>query len=155
MSLEEFPPLSELVPHAAPMSLLERVLEHDASRTVCSLRTEDSRVLAEASGNVPSWVGLEYMAQCAAVHGGLASKVRGEAPRPGLLLGSRRLQLHTPHFGADRRLRVIVRHHRGELGLVTFDGWVESEGGDEVLAEGRVNLYILKSWDELGETTLG
>jgi predicted hotdog family 3-hydroxylacyl-ACP dehydratase len=151
VSFDSFPPVADLVPHAAPMLLLDRVLEHDDLRTVCSVRSEDSALFAEASGDVPSWVGLEYMAQCAAVHGGLAAKQRGEAPRPGLLLGSRRLQLHVPVFSAGRPLRVVVRHHRGELGLVTFDCWVESEDGDEVLAEGRVNLYILKEWGELGE----
>lgn len=151
MSSDAFPSIAELVPHAAPMLLLDRVLEHDDSRTVCSVRTEDSALFAEPSGGVPSWVGLEYMAQCAAVHGGLASRARGEAPRPGLLLGSRRLQLHTAVFAAGRELRVIARHHRGKLGLVTFDCWVESQDGDEVLAEGRVNLYILQDWGELGE----
>ena len=149
-----FPEISELVPHAQPMLLLERVLEHAGASTVCSALTSASRLFAEADGSVPSWVGLEYMAQCAAVHGGLASRARGETPRPGLLLGSRRLQLHTPAFEAGARLRVEARHHRGELGLVSFDCSIHS-AGDERLAEGRINLYILQAWDELGGVQLG
>ena len=155
MSSEDFPPVAELVPHAPPMLLIERILEHTDDYTVCSVRPEDSALFAESGGRIPSWLGLEYMAQCAAVHGGLAARDRGEPPKPGLLLGSRRLQLHTPAFEAGDPLRVVARHHRGELGLVTFDCRVESEAGDEVLAEGRVNLYILRDWSELGEAPLG
>jgi len=150
-----FPQIRELVPHAPPMLLLDRVLEHDASFTRCSIRSEDSAIFASSGGGVPSWVGLEYMAQCAAVHGGLSSRERGDPPRPGLLLGSRRLQLHVSSFEAGAPLRVVARHHRGRLGLVTFDCAVESDDGHEVLAEGRINLYILKDWSELNEAPVG
>lgn len=150
-----FPDVAELVPQAPPMLLLARVLEHESTYTVCSASVADSALFAEPDGSVPSWLGLEYMAQCAAVHGGMVSRARGETPRPGLLLGSRRLTLFTDVFEAERVLRVTARHHRGESGLVSFDCSVCAEGGDGVLAEGRINLYIFRDWSELGVTGLG
>ena len=41
-----FPEISELVPHAQPMLLLERVLEHAGASTVCSALTSASRLFA-------------------------------------------------------------------------------------------------------------
>ena len=43
----------------------------------------DSVLLADADGGVPAWVGIEYMAQCIAVHSGLLSRAAGEPRRPG------------------------------------------------------------------------
>ena len=81
MSAPAFPPVAELVPHAEGMLLLDRVLAHEATHTVCATSADRSPLFANADGSVPSWVGIEYMAQCAAVHGELAHRRRGDAPR--------------------------------------------------------------------------
>ena len=145
-----FPAISDLIPHSNAMSLLDRVLEHTHDHTVCRIDVRGSALFAEADGSVPSWIALEYIAQCAAVHGGLSGRDGRESPRPGLLLGCRRLRLHADRFEADQPLDVTARHHRGESGLVAFDGSVQDLAGN-VLAEGRVNLYILDDWNELTE----
>ncbi len=145
---DQFPAIADLIPHSDAMLLLDRVLEHEPKYTVCRIDVRQSALFADADGGVPSWLGLEYIAQCAAVHGGLAGG--GRPPRPGLLLGSRRLRLHAERFEADRPLEVTARHHRGESGLVAFDGSVRDPEG-KVLAEGRINLYILEDWSELAE----
>jgi len=144
-----FAPIEDLVPHAGPMCLLGRVLEHAADRTVCSADPAKSAVLALPDGDLPIWVGLEYMAQCIAVHAGLVARARGEPPRPGVLLGSRRLRFAAPRFARDRELRVEARHHRGERGLVAFDCEVALAAGGPPLVQGRVNVYIVGGFAEL------
>jgi predicted hotdog family 3-hydroxylacyl-ACP dehydratase len=151
VSVDAFPPIEALVPHAAGMLLLDRVLSHEATRTVCATSADRSPLFANPDGSVPSWVGIEYMAQCAAVHGTLAHRSRGEAPRPGLLLGSRRLELHADAFAAGDPLEVVARHHRGDSGLVAFDCSIRSPSSGETLVEGRVNLYLFRDWSEVGE----
>jgi len=145
-----FPRIADLVPHSGGMCLLREVLAHSADRTVCRVDPADSALLAEPDGRVPVHVGLEYMAQCVAVHGGLASRARGEAPRPGLFLGSRRV-----HLGAQELppgpLEVEARHHRGERGLVAFDCSVRDPAGGAALVECRVNVYIVEHWEDLLE----
>ncbi len=151
MSYETFPPIEALIPHAAGMLLLDRVLSHDADETVCATSAERSALFASPDGSVPSWVGIEYIAQCAAVHGELAKCRRGEAPRPGLLLGTRRLELHAQAFAPGDALEVVARHHRGEFGLVAFDAAIRSPASGATLVEGRVNLYLFRDWSEFGE----
>jgi predicted hotdog family 3-hydroxylacyl-ACP dehydratase len=133
------------------MLLLDRVLVHEATHTVCATSADRSPLFASANGSVPSWVGIEYMAQCAAVHGELANRRRGEVPRPGLLLGSRRIKIHRDAFAAGDPLEVTARHHMGESGLVAFDCSVRSTSSGETLIEGRVNLYLFGDWSELEE----
>lgn len=146
-----FPPMAELVPHAGPMRLLERVVGHDAHETRCSVDLAASRLFRRADGSVPAWLGLEYMAQCAAAHGGLAARARGEAGRPGLLLGSRRVRFHVDHFAPGQALLVTARHHRGQVGLVAFDCRVQDAGGERSLAEGRIGIYVFRDWKALEE----
>ena len=149
MSPSGFPPIATLLPHAGPMCLLERVTEHQRSHTVCSVDPSRSALLAAPDGSVPVWVGLEYMAQCIAAHGGLVARALGEPLRPGVLLGSRRLRFGVGRFASDRELRVTARHHRGERGLVSFDCEVREASGGPPLVEGRLNVYIVGGFEEL------
>ncbi len=146
-----YPRPIELVPHSGPMCLLSRVLEHEASRTTCEARVDASGCFCSADGSVPAWLALEYMAQCAAVHGGLRARRAGAPPRPGLFLGSRRAALHVDEFPAGARLWVTARHHRGETGLVAFDCEVVPAGGGAPLAEGRLSVLVFEDWAELEE----
>jgi predicted hotdog family 3-hydroxylacyl-ACP dehydratase len=144
-----FAPVESLVPHAGPMCLLARVIEHGPERTLCGVDPAQSAVLASPDGSIPIWVGLEYMAQCIAAHAGLLARARGEAPRPGVLLGSRRLRFAAQRFARDRELCVEARHHRGERGLVAFDCEVREASGGPPLVQGRLNVYIVGGFEEL------
>jgi len=150
MSRVEFPEIATLVPQTGPMCLLDRVLEHGPGHTVCAVDPGRSSLLAEPDGNVPAWVGLEYMAQCIAAHGGLIAREHGQAPKPGLFLGSRRVRFGVARFESGRELRVSARHHHGERGLVAFDCEIQEATGGAPLVSGRLNVYIVESWGELG-----
>ena len=149
MSRGGFPAIAALVPQAGPMCLLDRVLEHGPDHTVCAVDPGRSSLLAAPDGSVPAWVGLEYMAQCIAAHGGLIALARGLPLRPGVLLGSRRLSFGVQRFEIDRELRVSVRHHRGERGLVAFDCDVRDLDGGPPLVHGRLNVYLVEGWEAL------
>lgn len=149
-----FPPIASLVPQSGPMCLLDRVLEHEPHRTVCVVDPARSAALARPDGLVPAYVGLEYMAQCIAAHGGLVARSRGEPPRAGLFLGARRVSFAVEAFRGGRALWVEVCHHRGEHGLVAFDCALReaagpSLAGEPPLVEGRLNVYLVESWKEL------
>jgi predicted hotdog family 3-hydroxylacyl-ACP dehydratase len=146
---QRFPPLRQLVPHSGPMCLLDRVLEHEGPFTACAAHGAAAALLADADAGLPVWVGIEYMAQCVAVHGGLVARERGLPPRAGILLGSRRIEFGTDRLPSDVELRVVARHRRGERGLASFDCEVESPAGGPALVRGRLNVYIVDSLSEL------
>jgi len=144
------PPISSLVPHAGPMLLLRRVIDHGPERTRCEARASDASILADADGRLPALACLEHMAQCVAVHGGLLARAHEEPPRPGLLLGTRRLRLEVDDLGPDERLLVSASPYRARpVGMSAFDCRVESADTGGLVAEARLNIYVAESLEAL------
>jgi len=90
------------------------------------------------------------MAQCIAAHGGLLARARGEAPRPGLLLGSRRLVFRQDAFEPGRTLEVSARHVAGHSEMLAFECAVLHPGEEAPLAEGRLNVLLPRDLVALG-----
>jgi len=149
----EFPPIDRLVGHSGPMSLLDRVIAHDGETTVCEVRVDASTLFRDAEGRVPVWVGIEYMAQCIAAHGGLVWRTRDDRPKPGLFLGARRLKLVGTWFEAGTVLTVRARHIKGDSGMVQFACAIEDPAGGNMLAEGILNVYVVDDFDTLMRQT--
>lgn len=145
-----FPPVEELLPQSGRMRLVSEVLAHDAGATSCAVDVGRSELFRDAEGRVPVWVALEYMAQCAAVHGGLLSRRLGEPMRPGLFVSARRVAFHAEAFDPGAPLVVTARHERGERGLVGFDCEVRAADGAP-LAAGRLFVYVADDWSQLAE----
>ena len=137
----EFPPITALLPQQGPMRLLSRVVGHDDEGTRCAVFPADAHLFREGSGRLPSWVALEWMAQCAAADGSLRLRERGEPPQACLFLGSRRLQFHCDGFDADTPLEVVARHAAGRHRTHRFDCAVRDAEG-RVLAEGQLNVFL-------------
>ena len=88
----DFPPIETLVPHAAPMILLDRIVARAPDRVTCELTVRPDAPFVEADG-VAAVVALEYMAQAAAVFAGLRSVADGAPIRWGFLIGCSELNL--------------------------------------------------------------
>ncbi len=143
-----YPELGDLVPHSGPMLLLREVCEHDAEQTTCTADPTDSRLFLDDHGVVPAWVGLEYMAQCAAVHGGLVGRAAGESPRAGLLLGTRKLELAADCFRPGQQLRVSARRVHAGSQMLSFACEILDDQTKELLASARINVYLLADGPE-------
>jgi predicted hotdog family 3-hydroxylacyl-ACP dehydratase len=148
---EPLPPIDELLPQTGPMRLLEAVLAHDGGGTRCRVDPARSALFLDVSARVPVWVGLEYMAQCIAAHGGLLARARGEAPGPGLLLGSRRLRFHCDGFEPAQPLEVTARHAAGRSRMLAFECAVLRPGAEAPLVEGRLHVVALRDLAALAE----
>jgi predicted hotdog family 3-hydroxylacyl-ACP dehydratase len=122
------------------MRLLARVVAHEHAATTCELDVAASALLADDRGEVPAWVALEWMAQCAAAHGSLTARAAGTPPLRGMLVGARRLTLARASFSPRERLQVTARPtgHAGEL--VTFDCEVRAAG--EVVAAASLSVIV-------------
>ena len=139
-----FPELAELVPHAGPMRLLARVLAHAPARTLVALDPAASDLFRAPDGSVPAWLALEWMAQCAAVHGGLVARAEGRAPVPGMLVGAKRIELARARFDAGEALEVEARHAGGAGGLASFECELRAEG--ERVARGTLSVFVSEAF---------
>ncbi|GMU44937.1 MAG: hotdog family protein [Xanthomonadales bacterium] len=132
-------PIVELLPHAPPMVLLDRVVaaggEHLSAEVAIRADSEFCR-----EGRVGAWVGIEYMAQAVAAWSGWQARMRGEPVKIGYLLGTRRYDAHVPEFLVGDVLQVHVeREFQADNGLARFRA--EIHRGDECCATASISVY--------------
>jgi predicted hotdog family 3-hydroxylacyl-ACP dehydratase len=122
-----WPDIRSLIPHSGAMVLLDRIVAVDQETLCAEVRIRSDSLFCSASG-VGAWVGIEYMAQSIAAFAGYTALLRGEAVKPGFLLGTRRYECTLPMFSLGSSLRVHVRRVlQSEDGLGSFQCHIEHE----------------------------
>lgn len=136
------------LPHAAPMVMLEQVLEVEEHAARCQVRVSKEGVLApflDEQGRLPSWFALELMAQTIGVWSGWHASQGGSAPRLGMLLGGRGLKCSLPTFPADALLTVSASMLLQDERLASFECAISmnQQGNPESkpVAQARLNTY--------------
>ena len=136
-------PLEELIPHRPPMVLIDAVESFDAAakRLVARVTIGENQLFCTSDG-VPNWVAIEYMAQTAAALVGLYDKVTapGAPARPGLLLGTRRLDLKLDRFEMGKSYRITAENVFSDADAASFACSIEDEAGATV-ATASLNAY--------------
>jgi predicted hotdog family 3-hydroxylacyl-ACP dehydratase len=99
--------IAQLLPHAGRAILLDELEAETAQGVIAVAHIQRSHPFFSAELNgVPSWVGIELMAQAIALHAGLLGRRGNEAPRAGYLLGARSYVPTLAYFPAGARLEV-------------------------------------------------
>ena len=140
-SPEAYPPVTELLPHTGAWVLLSRVLEHELDATTCLITVGEAFPFPLDRGRVPALVGLEYMAQCIAVHGALRAREEDEPTPLGFLLGARDVEMRTEGFRPGQHLEVTVRRIWGERSFFLFDCRLRDGASRQLLMEGNLKVF--------------
>lgn len=141
--MDGMPGLEALIPHRAPMCLIDRVFAFDAAQRTCCAYVSITPASPFFSGSgVPSWVALEYMAQTSAALAGLFDRMReaSRPPRPGLLLGARKLALDLDGFENGRVYTVCAKETYSDGDAAAFDCAVMDDTG-ACVASATLNAY--------------
>jgi len=132
-------PAAEFVLHREPMLLLDRLVACSADETICEWRVEPGDSFVEEGLGVPSYVGVEFMAQCVAVHAGARERVEGFGPPLGFLLGTRHFQAMVSHFEIGEVYRAVCRELiRDGNGMGAYECEILHDG--ERVAQARLNV---------------
>ena len=150
---------AQFLPHAAPMVLLETVIEVTAETARCSVNVSKDSVLApflNVRGALPAWYALELIAQTVGVWSGWHGAQSGEPPQVGMLLGGRALKCSVPEFAAGSELFISVSMVLRDEKLASFEGviCIKQEKDNLQVAKGRLNTYQPDK-DELIKLTQG
>jgi len=132
------PPIASLVPHRAPMILLDEALAFDDDGATCAVAVRAGAAFVE-DGVVPAVVFMEYMAQAVAALAGYAAQKRGDTVGSGYVVGARELNLHVASASVGDRLVVTVRRLAGNAQLGHYRGEVRRAG--ELLADGELSIF--------------
>ena len=143
----------DVVPHASPMALMDFVEHWDDSSLESSVLIRPDAPFAEEMG-VPSWVGIEYMAQTIGAFAGVHARQKSEPVKIGFLVGCRRYTCSHSWFPLGSSLRVTVKQEiMGENGLSVFECRIN--GDDNIEAHANLNVFQPDDPDSfLGDSTL-
>jgi len=120
--------------------MIDAVLSDSEDRIeVTAHITREHPFFVEGRG-VPTWAGIELMAQAIAAHAGLSGRRAQRPPRNGMLLGTRRYQTEAPYFPEGMRLEVSAQRELGDSGV---DGAVGAcactiQGGGRTFAKATI-----------------
>ncbi len=113
----QFNSIDELLPHEPPMMLLSRLEQWDEKSVEVSISLDGSNLFSNEQGDVPSWVGIEYMAQSISVFSGIRNRLKGKPVQIGFLLGTRKYTSQVSHFKKGSILFV-----RADMDFLDEDG---------------------------------
>jgi len=82
-------PVEDFVLHRESMLFIDELIDIDVESATCGWTIAEDFELVVPGYGVPAYAGVEYMAQCIAVHAGAVARAMGLSPPLGYLLGSR------------------------------------------------------------------
>ncbi len=132
-----FNSINELLPHEPPMILINGLESYGSDFVEVSVDHAIPSLYTNGSGQVPIWVGIEYMAQAMSVFGGLERRQKGLTAQIGFLLGTRKYNAYTQYFEKNSRVLIkAVRTYHSEENIVQFHCTIMCN--DVLLAESNI-----------------
>ncbi len=137
-----YPAIEALIPHRAPMLLVEGVVETFTGGLVCRGRIPAGGPIAgRAAASV--FLGLELAAQTAAVHQALESGAGGGEPAVGYLASIKNARFQVPELPAGQPLLATVRAvgRLPPLAMYAVEVALEEDGGELLTA--TLSTYLV------------
>lgn len=133
-------PIATLLPHSGGMRLLDRLLAVTDESAIAALTVRNDDLFSLPGGEVPVWIGLEYMAQTIAAWSGYRCRLQGKPIRAGLLLGTRRFDAEVAGFACGTPVTVgVQRVFEGVGEMCVFDCVIEAP---RPVAWARLNVLL-------------
>jgi predicted hotdog family 3-hydroxylacyl-ACP dehydratase len=132
--------MEALLPHRPPMILIDRLVDAQEAESTCEVTITPRTLFLESAG-VPAYVGLEYMAQAIAAHGGYTSYRAGEPIALGFLLGTPRWQSWCRYFTVGQTLWIHVAHVWGDNEFLRFHCTITDTTTTALLQQADLNVF--------------
>lgn len=134
-------PIELVLPHAHPMILVDRLVHYTDTSSTCTVKiTPRSNFYSTERNSVPSYVGIEYMAQTIAAYANVLKLDGGGTVSLGFLVSARNYMTQVREFALDTELLIHVELLFKEAnGLSVFDCRIKQ--GEQVVVEAKINVF--------------
>ena len=128
-----------MLPHDSSMLLVDRLIASSDYSVVIEATIRDDYPFS--NGTASSWIGLELMAQSAAVLSRLRNSDKSAEPSLGFLLGSRSFIAHVPEFTPGQKVTIEIQLDPDSLSqpIITASGIIKDDSG-RAICEGTLSL---------------
>ncbi len=131
-------PVPSLLPHGGAMVLIGEPAAYGDGWAEAAVRIGEDSLFYKAGHGVPSWVGVEYMAQTTALYLGIGARRAGRDIRIGLLIGCRQYEVEAAYFRLGSLLSIRVDETWQDGRMAVFECSIAHRGP---LAKGRLNVF--------------
>lgn len=133
--------IEQVLPHDHPMILIDELLHYDGDSATCAVTIKPESPLYNPELNgVPSYVGIEYMAQTIAAFANANKLDEGEKVSIGFLVSSRKYTTQLKLYPNGEKFVIRVEKVlMGENGLSVFD--CEIRQHDDVVVTAKINIF--------------
>ena len=132
-------PAAEFLLHRDSMLLLDRLLDSGGDTTRCTWTVVEGGPFVVPGVGIPTYTGVEFMAQCIAVHAGVRARANGLGPPLGFLLGTRHFRSYVSDFVIGSQYRTTCNELiRDSSGMGSYDCSIDLQGN--VVAEARLSV---------------
>jgi len=132
-------PIADLLPHAAPMILLDHVTAWTNDSLTAFVTITSATRFAMPDKGVPAHIGIEWMAQACGAFAGMQAKTSGDPIQLGFLLGTRDFTAVRPWFATGETLTVSARRVFYESGMAVFDCQITTN--ETICARARLTVF--------------
>lgn len=150
--MPEYPAIAELLPHADPMVLIDRLVDWTPEGATCQMVVRPNTRFVEGD-RLPTPYLLEHMAQSVAACLGYEAFRGGRGPRVGMIISCRSFVAHEDATPVGDELRLEARREMGSEALSRFR--CQSRRGDVLVAEATMTLFHGAAIDEGGGDARG
>ena len=136
--------IEQVIKHRLPMRLVDKLLTFDDTSAQTEITiSHNSLFFDEEAGGVPSYIGIEYMAQTIAAYAGANDLSKNVEPKLGFLLGTRKYKPAVPFFKEGQVLTLETKKVvQDSSGLSVFDCQIwDREDSDKVLVKAAINVF--------------
>ncbi|WP_428773789.1 hotdog family protein [Vibrio sp.] len=139
--MTNYPPIDQLLPHDDPMILIDTAVDIQQDTVHCQVTIGPNNPFFNAeSDSVPSYVGIEFMAQSVAAWSGYHALMQGAEPPIGFLLGSRRYHSECTRFKRGLLLDIQAEKVIQDNGMAVFACKIFDQ--DNCVASCQLNVFV-------------
>jgi predicted hotdog family 3-hydroxylacyl-ACP dehydratase len=142
--------LYSLLPHRGKMFLLSRIRTYDKKNHSLSAEYDigpDCLFYDPECGGIPSWVGIECMAQSISALSGIIRRDEGKKPKPGFIMSISNLELAVPFLASGSVLRTQVREDYRMDAVFSYVCEMSGQDLSGAYPVGRANIMVMDAGD--------
>jgi len=133
-------PLRSLMPQSGSMVLIDDPYDAGEGWAKASVRVGEDSLFYKPGLGVPSWIGVEYMAQTIALYAGFCAAQCGKEISIGLLVGMRRYTVETSFFHLGSELHIEAKEIWLDGQMAVYDCRIKDHA-DAILAAAELNVF--------------
>lgn len=132
----------ELIPHRPPMLLINQIVSLSSTESKARVLIDEQTPFYQPDKGVPTWIGLEYMGQTAALIAGFQQREGTTKPHRGFLMGSRKYQTERDYFELSENLIISCQEAAlvGES-LATFNCTIITQESEQIVAKAMLSVF--------------